>query len=397
MPNIIDANGLQVKTFDELLAEKTAAYQAIYGNDINLDSNTPDGQKMLIEIQAIMDEQDLLVQINNQRSPKNAIGRSLDDLVALNGVQRSGGTFSTTNITLQTDRALNLPGLDGAVNDPNGVGYTIQDNAGTQWILEVSQTISVAGIYVFLFRSKNPGQILTVPNTITVPVSVVLGVLSVNNPTVLATLGEDEETDAALRIRREQSTALSSQGFTDGLRAELLNQVGVTFADVNENDSGSTDPDGTPGHSIWVIVQGGAPIDIAQSIYAKRNSGCGMRGMVSYNVLQDDGTLFTVRWDVVVPEDLFIQLTLQSLDGFTPLDYTFIKNQLVLKFTPGINQQVNINEISTIVQEIDSNALVVPTAGDGFSLTAGSYQNILSPSGKNKQFAVSAARITLLP
>ena len=200
MPNVIGPTGLTVKTRAELVAEFTAAYQAIYGTDINLNSNTPDGQMMNIFVQAVLDTQDLLVQIYNGFDPDNAVGNVLDQRVAINGIQRQAGTYTVTNITITTSQALNLYGKDQSAQPV----YTVADNAGNKWELQTSQTISGAGTYVFSFQSATPGANLTIPNTITVPVTVVLGVTSINNPTTYTTLGLNEETDAELKIRRQK-------------------------------------------------------------------------------------------------------------------------------------------------------------------------------------------------
>lgn len=392
MPNQITAAGIEVKTRDELIAEFTAAMQAIYGADINLDSSSPDGQMMNIYVQAYIDLQDLLVQIYNGFDPDNAIGNTLDERVAINGIVRKGGTYSTTNVTLVLSQSLNLYGLD-QTSQPV---FTVSDNAGNKWELVTSASPSGAGTYVYAFRAAVPGAVLTIPNTITVPVTIVLGVTSINNPTTYTTLGINEETDAALKIRRQKSVSLASQGYLAGLLAALENIDGVTSAFVFENDTDTVDTNGVPGHSIWVIVAGSAlPQDIANAIYTKRNAGCGLFGAESYVITQVDGTFFTVLWDDVTPETLFIKFTATSLDGVTPPNIATIRAGLVVSFAPGVNEQVNINDLATAVQEIDNNTLVTNA---GFSLSsAGPFVNVLSPSVRNKQFAVSAPDIIIIP
>ena len=392
MPNIIDANGLQTKTLAEIVAQFKLDLQAIYGADINVDPDSPDGQLLNIMAQAIVDNLDLLTQMYNSFDPDHAVGRTLDERCAINGIQRLGGTFTLTNITLVVDRAMNLEGLDGDIDNPDGVGYTVSDNAGNQFILAASQTIPSAGTYVFQFRAKNNGAVQTTPNTITTPVTIVLGVVSVNNPTVLTSLGINEETDAQLRIRRQKSVALSSQGYLSGLLAALLNINGVTAAFVYENTTGSTDGDGVPGHSIWVIVNGGDDDLIGEAIYSKRNAGCGMKGSETVIIEQADGTSFIVKFDRTASEDLYIEFTATPLDGVTAINTTYIKDQLVLRLTPSVNEMVNVNELATIVQEIDPNCLVTNA---GFSLDGMSYSDTLSPSAKNKQFAIDAANIDI--
>lgn len=392
MPNSISATGLTTATKAELVAFFTAAYQTIYGSDINLASDTPDGQMMNIFIQSILDLEDLLTQIYNMFDPDSAIGNVLDQRVAINGIQRQAGTFTTTNVTLVITQAVNLYGLDQTAQPI----FTVADNAGNEWQLQTTQLGVVAGTYVYGFQASVPGATLTVPNTITIPVTIVLGVQSINNPTTYSTLGLNEETDAALKIRRQLSVSLASQGYLKGLLAALENINGVTSAFVYENNTNATDGDGIPGHSIWVIVAGSAPdADIANAIYTKRNAGCGMFGSTQYIITQVDGSSFIVYWDVVVAQTLYIAFVATSINGINAPNIAAIRTGLPVSFVPGVNAEVNINNLATLVQQIDPNTLVTSA---GFSLSpTGPFTTTLSPSTKNRQFAVSSPNIIITP
>lgn len=392
MPNSIGPTGLTTMTQAELVTYYTNQFRSIFGNEINLDSSSPDGQIMMIFIQSVLDLEDLMTQIYNMMDPDNAVGVILDQRVAINGIQRQAGTFTVTNVTLVLSQALTLFGLDQNTNPV----YTVQDNAGNQWQLQTTTVYASSGTYVATFQSAIPGAILTVPNTITVPVSIVLGVTSINNPTTYSTLGLNEESDAALKVRRQQSVALSSQGYLSGLLAALMNINGMSSVFVYENDTGTTDADGIPSHSIWVITSGTASSsDIANAIYTKRNAGCGMKGSQVFTIVQADGTNFVIKWDTVTSEAVFIKFTATSLDGINPPNIALIRSQLVTLLAPGVSAQVNINELSTLVQDIDPNTLVTSA---GFSTTSGgSYTNTLLPSTKDKQFAVTSPNIIILP
>lgn len=359
MANEINAAGLTTATRDEIRTYYEDQFRLIYGSDINVGSDTPDGQIINIFVQSVIDLQDLLVQIYNSFDPDNAIGTVLDQRVAINGIQRQAGTFTTTNITLTITGSVNIFGVDQTAQPI----YTVADAAGNRWELVNTQVGATSG--AFLFQSAVPGAVLTVPNTINLPITVVLGVTAINNPTTYATLGINEETDAALKIRRQISVSLASQGYLAGLRAALLNINGLTFAYIAENTGGVTDADGVPGHSIWVIVAGtGAAADIANAIYTKRNAGCGMYGAESYDVVQVDGSTFTVYWDDVASRSLFIKFTVASLDGVNAPNIAAIRSGLVTSFVPGVAAQVNINDLATDVQAIDDNTLVT---SPGFS------------------------------
>mgnify|MGYP000078233386 CR=1 FL=1 len=389
----LDATGLTVKTRAELIAEFTADMEAIYGTDINLESDTPDGQLMNIWVQSVLDLQDLLVSIYSGMDPDNAIGNTLDQRVAINGIERRAGTYTVTNITLVNSAAVSLIGLNDIVTDESEA-YTVSDNEGNRWYLANSINIATPGTQVLVFRSAVPGAVLTIPNTINVPVTIVLGVTSVNNPTTYTTLGINEETDAALKIRRQQSVALPSQGYVEGLTAALLNLESVTYAAVFENVTSVDDGDGIPAHGIWVIVAGTATDEeIANVIYVERSLGCAMKGTETYNILRPAGDYFTVRWDPVVAQNLYIEFDATSIDGVSAIDTTAIKNGLVANYVPGVYEEVDITSLGTAVQAIDPNVLVTNA---GFSLSgAGPWTDTLTPTTKNRQFAVLAANIAI--
>lgn len=395
MPNQITSTGLTTKTQSELLADYTAALQAIYGADINLSSDTPDGQMVNIFIQSVLDNLDLITQVYNSFDPDLAYGNTLDERVAINGIQRKAGTFSTTEITVVTSQSCTLQGLDLYPNAP----YTISDNAGTYWYLETTQNL-LAGTHTGIsFRAKDAGEILSLPNTINIPITIVLGVTSINNPNPATSIGLNEETDAELKVRRQKSVALSTQGFLEGLLAALNNINGITTAQVYENKTSVVDGNGVSGHSIWVIVGGAVQDeDVANAIYQKRNAGCGIysTGTVttkSYTINQVDGTPFVVTWDTVLQETLYIKFNVTSIDGVTPPNTALIGSELPNLLTLGVGEKANINEIATLVQQIDPNSLVIYPASSGVSKDNITYFNLLAPTTINRQFATATANI----
>ena len=392
MPNSLTATGLTIASQAELVTQYTSGFQAIYGGDINLGPETPDGQLMMLFIQSVLDVEDLILQVYNMFDPDNAIGVVLDQRVAINGIQRKAGTFTVTNIELVLAQSVNLYGLDQTIQPV----YTVADNAGNQWQLQQTQEGAGPGTVSLAFQAATPGALTTIPNTITNPVTIILGVTSINNPTTYTTLGVNEESDAALKVRRQISVSLPSQGYLAGLLAALENIPGVTFASVEENNTGTTNVDGVPGHSIWVYITKPGTGDW------KRNAGCGLystgAGAVTEYVTQPDGSLFPITWNIEEPENLFILFTATSLNGRTPPNIQAILNSttgLPATFIPGVSASVDINELGTLVQQIDPNTLVTNA---GFSATVGgSYTSTLSPSAKNYQFIVSQGNIIIIP
>lgn len=389
MANILDANGLQLNTQDELIADLEAKYKAIYGNDINIDQDTPDGQQILIYAQSNIDVLDLIRAVYNSFDPDQAVGRTLDSRVAINGIERKGATKTVTQIEVVVDRALTIYGLDQSAEDI----YTIADNEGNNFQLQDTVSFASAGTYQVNFEAEEEGEILTLPNTITNQVTIVLGVTSINNPTQATTTGINEESDPELRERRKKSVSIGSQGYLEGLFGALNNLDNMSEAQVYENDSSSVNQYGMPPHSIWVIVDGTSlDADIADTIYRKRNAGATMFGDIAYNIAQVNGVVKTIRWDEVELEPLYVQMTIGSLDGVTAPRESDIKALIQTELITKSNQTVTINDISTIARKADPN-IYVSTAG--LSKDDSSFFPVVNNTLLKNKFSIDQADIDI--
>jgi len=102
-------DGIQVQTFQEIYDELAAGYRAIYGEDINLDPDSPDGQRVAIEAQLVLDAQSFGALEYNQRDPDFALGQSLNSIIKLSGIVRRPATRSQVDVEVTTDRPLTLP------------------------------------------------------------------------------------------------------------------------------------------------------------------------------------------------------------------------------------------------------------------------------------------------
>jgi uncharacterized phage protein gp47/JayE len=277
--NTIDVNGLTIQTITDVLnelengADGYLGWYQIYGADVNLQPNSPDGQALNIFAQAKVDTLGFGRLVYTSFDPQQAFGVALDRVCAINGVIRNGGTYTQQVIAVTVSQALTLPGLD---LNPSGGAFVVQDSTGTQYQLLTTYAFTGAGTVSLTFQAILIGAITSPVNGITVISTPQLGVVSVNNPTAAVVVGTNQETDAALRIRRANSVELPSLGYLQGLIGALQDVPGVTQAEVYENVTNTTDGRGIPAHSIWCIVAGsGAPAAIGNAIYVKRNAGCG--------------------------------------------------------------------------------------------------------------------------
>ena len=387
MPNSFDGNGLQVITQNERVGNLTQSFQEIYGEDINVESNSPDGQIINIFAQSLEDFYELLSQVNASFDPDQAIGTVLDQRCAINGIQRKAGTYTYVTIDVTTDRSVTLDGVDQVAPEQ---AYTVSDGEGNLFVLSATSPIG-AGTSSLVFRALNVGNVEVLPNTIINPVTIILGVKSVNNPGGALQQGVNEETDAELRERRKQSVSISNQGYTDGLLAALLNIEDVTSANVYQNRTSTTDADGIPGHSIWVVVRGGTNEEIGEVMDNKVAGGVGMKGSTSVNVPQADGTNAVYYFDRPTGELLYASIDITPLNGQV-IDTDALKDSIVSHFNFAPNQTVDSSAIICYIKSIQDNVAVTCE----ISTDNSTWGAVETPSTKDKYFYFTTSSISIV-
>ena len=392
--NNIDANGLTVNSTSDIVSNLQAAFQSIYGAQVNIGPNSPDGQLIGILAQAIQDNLQLLVQVYNSFSIDSAFGVILDQRVAMSGITRNQGTYTQAYVSVTVTKALTLPGQDVLVANPAASVFTVADTAGNQYQLATSYTFGGAGTVSLAFVAVNIGQLQTTPNTITTIVTFTSGVTTVNNPsTSLDVEGLAEETDPQLKIRRVNSYFLQAVSPADAIRAALLN-IPCADAYVAENDTAGASL-GVPANGIWVIVSpgGATPLQIGTAIYMKKNPGCAMTGAQTYAVVRPQGNTQTMKWDVAIPETLFIMATLNPRIPGTTFDVTAdgvaLANALVYK----LGQSPNVGDIAVAMATIEPNAIITSAL---VSIDGITYEQIVTPSNFQNFFQAAASRIVLV-
>jgi len=392
MPNRIDAAGITIETYDEIVngivvgTPDVPGLEQIYGSDINVDQNSPDGQLVRLLALSKQDVLDLIVEDYDSKDPDQAVGVALDAVSQLCGITRKGGTYTEVSVNVTVDRATNLNGLN-----LSAAPYTVADAEGNQFYLKNSASLTV-GVNSLLFRAARIGQILVQPNTITVPVTIVAGVTSLNNPSAASQTGQNQETDSQFRIRRQKSVATPSQGYFASMYGGLSDLPDVASVLIIENNSNVEDANGIPAHSIWVIVDGGTAEDIANVIYRTRNAGCGMFGDETYDVTQIDGSPFPIRFDFGGTQNLYVRMHLDAINGAT-IDQDGLAAFLAANYIFQLNQPADISTLTGLVLQFNPNLVVSQAAVSADDIT---WTTIAYPLSKKDKFILTADNIAFL-
>lgn len=398
MPDELTENGLTVKTANELEADLIEGFKNIYGEDINLDSNTQDGQRIGLLVQMGTDLRELAKEIYNYGNPDYCRGIIQDIRYKLNNITRKGGTFTIVPITLKVKSTVTLDGLDANYNDVSATSYGVSDNSGNQFFLIDTITLE-KGTYTLPFRAQKMGVVQPIIGTIVNQVTIKTEIESVINNSAPTSIGIEQETDELFALRREKAIENRSQNGIDSMRSQLLDLEGVTDAYVYSHDydnyPDTVDADGIKPHYIWAIVEGGANSEIATVIYAN-SGGAGMKGEVELKIPTTSGQQFTVRFDRTEAVPLYIKFDLQETVKDTLFDFDAIKEYIANNLLYDMNELAETSKPVAIARTaIETNRGNGVPANLEISLDGIDWVDYIPCPDKKSKFTVDTSRITI--
>ena len=397
MPEGITETGLQVDSYNTLLENIQTDMNSIYapdGDEINFDSETPDGEFTNILAQIGTDVRELTQEVYNSFDPARCSGSVQDSRYALNYITRNGGTFTIQNIDVTANQTVTLQGLDSNYNETDATSYTVSDNSGNLWYL-IDTTTLQPGTVSLPFRSKNLGLVQPTIGTITTQVTTVLGITSVINSVAPTTLGTEQESDVQFRIRRERSTERRGLNNIDAMLSQILDLEGVSDGTTWVNSGTTTDSTGTPAGYVWVIVEGGANSDIADVIYTN-SCGRGMRGSVNVNVPAVSGQIFSVQFDRPTPVPLYLKFDFQLTVQLSAVNLTGIREYIVENLTYNLNESAETSKPTCVAKDA-----ITANGGGGYALNmqistdGSSWVDYIPSASLVDKFVVDATRITI--
>lgn len=340
--------GLERTRLIDRLAKIQGDARAIFGQDIDLSSDTMDGQHISLFAEAIADLDELAELVWLSFDPDLAFGNSLSRLVKINGIERSQGAYSVVNLTL-SGTPLTLVPNGSIVSNANGTVevYTTDD-------VRIDET----GTAVVTAMPSEMGAISAGFNTLTVIKSPLFGWSSVTNAAAM-TVGKIRESDQALRTRRRGSVSKGSRNMTDALWAKLSDLSGVIDVSVLENEKSIEDSRGLPPHSIHVVIAGGDASEIAQTIWTSKTGGTGVAGTESHIVFDEVGGEHVVKFSRPVDASINIKVFITPLSGYSFSTESLVKNVLVsyLQETIGVGGSIINSALYSPLNEIGGFAI----------------------------------------
>jgi uncharacterized phage protein gp47/JayE len=315
----ITSEGFERSRLDDRLTILQQRVRDIFGPEINLSADTIDGQTVGIFAESYNNLEQELEDLYIQLSPQLATGAALSRVVQLNGIRRRAGSFSTCDVLCVGQESTFIPA--GSLIKCTPTGATFETTADVTIGLSGQATVSCKGVKL--------GALIAPAGTLTKIDTPIYGWQTANNPSD-AVVGQDEETDEQLRLRRRLSTSTPAQSMLDGIYGSLANLSGVKNVRVYENSLDVIDlVNGLPPHSIYCVVEGGLIQDVAKTIWLKKSVGPTLVGSVLGAVTDSQGNVQTMKFDRPIDSNIYITINVSRRAGWPSNGAQLIKDALV--------------------------------------------------------------------
>lgn len=332
----------------DILAQIRSEYETQTGLVIDWDADVFLGVITAVISERIGDLSELTQALADSRDPDNATGYQLDTIAAVVGVTRIPAAVSRVDLTLTGDPGTVIP-----------EGSETEAVDGELWITTDSVTIGAGGTVDVEARATRTGPIVAAAGEINEIVTPVDGWDSVTN-TDAATPGRDRETDAELRLRRQQSLQITGSAAVNAIRSAVLQVEGVAAAVVVDNVlKAPADVGGIvlPGSSLAVVVYPAALTEaqageVGRVIYERAPAGIETTGAEIVNITGADGYTKEVRfrYAVEIPVDVVVTVT-----GVSPASVEDEVESAVTDYfaSRSVGEPVRILQILGLLADID--------------------------------------------
>lgn len=298
----INERGVIVPDTAETRAEVEAEFRALFGQDLVTDPETPQGVLITALTQARDNTARVSAEVANQINPSLATGVFLDGLFALMGGARVAATRSTI-------AGVRLGGVPGTVIP---TGSRVESDGGDAFLTTSTAILDASGEAFVDVRAVEPGPIEVAPGGLVTVAESVLGWETVSNVNA-AVVGRNQESDVRARNRRRNILAVNNTSTSEAIISGLYSLPDVQSLSYRENytpnpiiiDGVTLKP-----HSIYVCVNGGVDVEIAQSLKDNKTIGAGFNGDQEVTIVDDiSGQDYTVQFDRPEVVNLFARVT----------------------------------------------------------------------------------------
>lgn len=336
----ISENGIQIDDLYTIQNRLVSAFKSIYGDDVNLDSDTPDGQLLGLFSQELANVHQAVSFIVQMLDPYQATGQWLEQRAMYAGITRITASYSYIDDVIIT-------GTPKTTIPTNSIFI---DRSKNKWVSTEEVTLNSNGSARTKFRSLELGNYIINSLEEFTPSTIIVGIerITANSNSYG---GVDEETDEQLLNRFMLSHSINNFDDRQGLQSALLNIIGVSKCIVYENFTSNTDEKNIPPHSLNAVILGGSDEKIAEVITKKKIGGCGLHGQIEITHLQD-GLSRKVFFDRPTKIDINVSMVIGRYKSFDDINTAQIQRNLK-KLNFNIGENVYASRIISNINLVD--------------------------------------------
>lgn len=274
--------GLSIASEQAILAGIQQDYVqafALNGKTLSTELTTPQGQLMQSQAYMVAAFEAALAQLVGMVDPLTSSGSYQDALGRIYFLTRQAATAATVSAQ-----------VGGIAGNVLPAGSQVSSSDGTIWNSAATVTFPSVGTVGVIFVAQTLGSVPAAGVNDLHIYQAVAGWQTITNaaPSIP---GVDQETRAQFEIRRSASVSIGGTGHAPAIKAAIGQVTGVSDVYVFNNNTDSAVTYGAtaypiPAHSVAISVQGGTDAAVANAIWSKLDTGCGMStsGTTSVNV-----------------------------------------------------------------------------------------------------------------
>jgi len=345
---VIDATGctsLRTAEWRENMVDDIEA-SSEFGSDAQTGSDKLLGQLLDIHAARLGELSEYGQAIYDAGDPDSAEGVLLDNRGATVGVAREPATYSSVTVTLggtaatviDTTKRMRVPG------------------SAYYWTLTADATIGYGGTVDATAKCTTTGPVEAAAGALTEIVDSVTGWDTVTNAAD-ATVGEDVETDAAYRLRIEESLSAGGTSTDHALRVALEALADVTDASVISNRTMATDGDGIPAKSFLAVLWPATGLDeeaVAEVIWDHCPTGIYSHGVdKEASVVDSQGYTQMVRWSYATAVEIYWEITVTKNADY-PADGDTLVSDAVVAYGATLSVGDDVLPMGAVTMILDS-------------------------------------------
>lgn len=391
--NWITSRGVIVPDTADIRADVEQEFRDAFGQDLVTTPDTPQGVLITAEVEARDAVARNNAELANQINPDIAGGIFLDAIWRLTRGKRRPATRSLITGAI-------LGGVAGTIVPAGSLASV--DGTGEQFRTTATVIIGSSGTITVNLESVNTGPVAAPAGQLINVATSVLGWETITNPTSAA-LGRNEESDIAARRRRYQTLALQGVSLPEAIQSRVYSLEGVRSIAFRENVTDVTqviDGVSIPPHSIYVAVDGGDQLEIAEALLESKSIGAGWAGNTSVSIVEPfSGQTYTVQYEIPTAIQVFARVTAR----FNGLDGNTIIPQAIVDYANGelegdegfaIGKSVSPFELAGAINQVEPRIFVklVELSTDGINYTPAEI-----PISIQEVARISLGSVTVIP